>query len=53
MSKRKWPVTDRQRGTENSGGRGRYLRWLCNPLVWRTLIALARLIDQAIRLLRH
>lgn len=53
MRKRKWPMTDGQRGTENSGSKRRYLRWLCNPLVWRTLIALARLIDGAIRLFRH
>jgi hypothetical protein len=50
---RKRPVIDRQRGTENSGGKGRYLRWLCNPLVWRTLVGLGRLVLEAYRLLRH
>ena len=44
------PGTDRQRRLDRRGGR-RWLRWLCNPLVWKSGIALGQLIYRFVKLI--
>ena len=43
------PVADRQRGSKRRG-RKSWLRWLCNPLVLKALIALAKLFAEVVQL---
>ena len=38
------PVADRRRGSRREARKKGRLRWLCNPLVLRTIIALANLV---------
>ena len=48
------PVADRRRGSRREAQKKGRLRWLCNPLVLRTIIALARLFCELARVvLRH
>ena len=49
MSKSHRPVADGQRGLDK-GDRGRWLRWLCSPLVLKAVIAVARLLYELLRL---
>ena len=50
----KWSVTDRRRGPKREARKKGRLSWLCNPLVLRTIIALAKLISELVRIvLRH
>lgn len=49
MEPSKRPVADRQWRSDKRGGR-RWLRWLCNASVWKSAIALAKLIYQFLRL---
>ena len=49
-----WPVADGRRGSRRDERTRSRLRWLCNPLVLKTVIALARLgYALAHSLLRH
>jgi len=48
------PVADRRRGSRREARKKGRLRWLCNPLVLRTIIALARLGYELARVvMRH
>ena len=59
MHKNCGPVADRRRGPKRvvkdkkppDGHPKGFLRWLCNPLVLKAVIALARLIYELIRLI--
>jgi len=49
-----WPVANGRRGSRREARKKGRLRWLCNPLVLRTIIALARLFYELARIVwRH
>lgn len=50
----KWSVTDRRRGRKRIASKKGWLGWLCNPLVLKAIIAVARAIYELARVfLRH
>jgi hypothetical protein len=46
-------VADERRGSRRNARQKGRLKWLCNPLVWKTITALAQFGYELVRLLRH
>ena len=50
----KWSVADRRRGRKQVASKKGWLGWLCNPLVLKAIIAVARMLYELARIfLRH
>jgi hypothetical protein len=46
----KWSVIDRRRGLKRVARKRSWLRWLCNPMVWKAITTVAQAVIELARI---